>query len=143
MSLSPVSDRLSVEAVSDESAVLMMWKEKSSSPTSSLTVLRRDVSVYDTHDDTHRERRCIKAECTYFSNLSKSPTTHRELICKTAKAEYPGSAMCLTLRMSRSMSSSLADSSYGLGARRYGGRDCPFVMLAESKESSVVISCVV
>ena len=65
---------------------------------------------------------------------------HLVLICITAKAAYPGSAICRMPNMSLSTSSIFEDSSYDSGIVRYGGRGCPVVILEESMASRDVIS---
>lgn len=59
---------------------------------------------------------------TYRNNRSTSPTIHLVEICSTENAAYPGSAICLILRISLSSASSRFEKLYGRGVFRYGGR---------------------
>lgn len=54
-------------------------------------------------------------DLTYRNNRSTSPTMHLVEICSTENAAYPGSAICLILRISLSSASSRFEKLYGLG----------------------------
>lgn len=84
-----------------------------------------------------------RSALTYRNNRSTSPTIHLVEICSTENAAYPGSAMCLILRISLSSASRRFEKLYGRGVFRYGGNGWRLVILAERRHSTEVISWVV
>ena len=76
---------------------------------------------------------------TYFVNSSISTTMLRDTTCMTANAEYSGSAMCRTLRISASRDCIFLAKAKGSGSSRCGGSGAALRMLLERTERMVVM----